>query len=602
MTCRTLVSLGHSRLFALGVVPFLGAACAHTPLPSRYGEVRLENLRQLTSSGTNAGAHWTYDGKRLVVQHKNGPEVPCDQILELDPRSGALVELFHGPGSATGAYALPGDERILFSFFNKRTTPERDVTCPVSRTSQIYSVKRDGSDPLPLEPGAPTAYNAEAKTCKDGSVVFTSDRDGDLDLYVGKLDRFGTMIHPRRITQELGYDGGAVFSPDCKRIAWQAARPRTRKERAEYGRFLSQHLVSTSPTAEIWVANADGSQARQVTRLGGSNLAPAFTPDGKKILFASDLRKPGSGDFDLYLIDIGGTRLERVTRSGRFESFPSFSPDGKRLAFSSMRGTSQRGETQVFVADWIERPDRSLEWEDESPADRLQAVINQLRSSETRGRAHSWIKERLIQLGLTTVEATSRISGRTRGACSASQFPLVISARLDPSRLDRPESLSGVAGLLELARRATSQPQRFPGCLWFTVITGEENGAAEAVALPTHAKAILSLERIGRMEGNHAFLTETRTTPGWKSLVQRACEAEGLRCTDGGAGLSPKNQGNLSLKGVPKLHFTGSPEFYEGDDQRPRDADETINATGAIQVIDLAARIIESVFQGRASL
>jgi Tol biopolymer transport system component len=117
--------------------------------------------------------------------------------------------------------------------------------------------------------------------------------------------------------------------------------------------LLERGLVRPS-RLEIWVAKADGSDARQVTRLGGANFAPSFHPDGKRIIFASNQPDPRSRNFDLYLVNLDGTGLEAVTASGEFDGFPMFSPDGKRLVFASNRNATQPGETNVFVADWAE--------------------------------------------------------------------------------------------------------------------------------------------------------------------------------------------------------------------------------------------------------
>jgi Tol biopolymer transport system component len=43
-----------------------------------------------------------------------------------------------------------------------------------------------------------------------------------------------------------------------------------------------------------------------------------------------------------------------VTYSPEFDGFPMFSPDGKKLVFASNRNAAQRGDTNVFIADWAE--------------------------------------------------------------------------------------------------------------------------------------------------------------------------------------------------------------------------------------------------------
>ncbi len=104
---------------------------------------------------------------------------------------------------------------------------------------------------------------------------------------------------------------------------------------------------------EIFVMNADGSNVRQVTTLGKASFAPYFHPDGKRIIFSTNVHDPKGRDFDLYLIDVDGSGLERVTWNPTFDGFPMFSPDGKKLVWASNRNARERGETNIFIADWV---------------------------------------------------------------------------------------------------------------------------------------------------------------------------------------------------------------------------------------------------------
>jgi Tol biopolymer transport system component len=157
----------------------------------------------------------------------------------------------------------------------------------------------------------------------------------------------------RRITHRVGYDGGAFFSPDGNKIVWRAAYPLTAADTADYFNLLARRLVRPAKV-ELWVANADGSQARQITHLGGANFAPYFFPDGKRIIFSSNFKSPHSGAFDLYIVNIDGTGLEQVTTSPEFDSFPMFNPDGKQLVWASSRHGRESGEIDLFIADWVE--------------------------------------------------------------------------------------------------------------------------------------------------------------------------------------------------------------------------------------------------------
>ena len=180
-------------------------------------------------------------------------------------------------------------------------------------------------------------------------MVFTSTRDGDLDLYKVRLDGTGLQ----RLTRTPGYDGGAFFSPDGKKIVYRASRPAPGPEEDDYRALLERKLVR--PTRlEIWVMNADGTDQHQVTHVGAANFAPFFHPDGKRIIFASNVKDPRGPNFDLYLVNDDGTGLEQVTTYDGFDGFPMFSPDGRRLVFASGRNGKKVRETNVFIADWVE--------------------------------------------------------------------------------------------------------------------------------------------------------------------------------------------------------------------------------------------------------
>ena len=136
------------------------------------------------------------------------------------------------------------------------------------------------------------------------------------------------------------------------RLCSGAARLAEPKELADYQSLLKDELWRPT-TLEIFVMNRDGSNLRQVTKLGGANFAPAWHPDGKRIIFASNIKDPKGRNFDIFLINLDGTGLEQVTFNSTFDGFPMFSPDGKRLVFASNRGAKSEGETNVFVADWV---------------------------------------------------------------------------------------------------------------------------------------------------------------------------------------------------------------------------------------------------------
>jgi len=318
-------------------------------------EIHLNDFRQLTFGGENAEAYWSPDSQELSFQSTR-PPYECDQIFRMSvasPENPVLVST--GVGRTTCAHFTADAERILYSsthLDSEACPPVPDFSqgyvWPLYDSFDIFSALPDGSELIRLTDTG--EYDAEATVCAvDGSIVFTSTRDGDLELY--RMDADGSSV--RRLTRTPGYDGGAFFSADCSQIVWRASRPQEGDELADYQRLLAQNLVRPS-RLEIFVADADGSYVRQVTDLGAASFAPFFFPAGDRVVFSTNHGDARGREFDLWAVDVDGSDLERVTYAPGFDGFPVFSPDGKWLAFSSNRNQGADGETNVFVARWQE--------------------------------------------------------------------------------------------------------------------------------------------------------------------------------------------------------------------------------------------------------
>ena len=345
-------------------------------------EIHLADVRQLTFGGENAEAYWSFAGDKLVFQTTREGHA-CDVIMTMAADGADQTLVSTGTGRTTCAYFLPGDQEIVYS-----STHHVAAECPPPPDRSkgyvwalydydVYRAPAGGGEPRKLTDRA--GYDAEATVCgKDGSILFTSDRDGDLELY--RMDADGGNV--KRLTSTPGYDGGAFFSADCSKIVWRASRP-DGEALADYRRLLADGLVRPSKL-EIFVANADGSEPRQVTYLDAASFAPYFFPSGDRILFSTNYGDPKGREFDLWAVDVDGTDLERVTYSPGFDGFPMFSPDGKTLAFGSNRNQAKEGDTNVFVARWVDAPPAVGE---ESPADRFAAAVAYLADDALGGRA-----------------------------------------------------------------------------------------------------------------------------------------------------------------------------------------------------------------------
>src|SRR5919108_3626915 len=325
-------------LIATATLSVAVVACARRAphINAEAGERHLVNIRQLTFGGQNAEAYWSADGTKLIFQSERDGR-SCDQQFVMDADGRNLRRVSNGTGKTTCGYFFDRDRRIFFS-----STHHADPACPprpdfsrgyVWRLDpfDIYTANADGADPRRLTHW--NAYTAEGTLSPDGSrIVFTSTKDGDLEIYTMRTD--GSDV--RRLTATPGYDGGAFFSPDGSKIVYRAHHPSDSASLTQYRSLLAQGLVR--PTLmEIWIMNADGGDQRQVTSLGGANFAPFFTPDGRRIIFASNHTDPRGRAFDLYFVNLDGSGLERVTTHPEFDSFPMFSPDGRKLVWASNR-------------------------------------------------------------------------------------------------------------------------------------------------------------------------------------------------------------------------------------------------------------------------
>lgn len=330
---------------ALALIMFMTRALAGTV--SAIGP-HLDGIRQLTTEGDGGEPYFSFDGRRIIFQAKRDGR-QYDQIYTMNADGTAQQLVSTGLGRATCSYFFPDGSKILYA-----STHERKDEAPAppqgygkggrydwsfDSAFDIYVADLSGKILRKLvdSPG----YDAEATISPRGDrVVFTSDRDGDLEVYSMKLD--GSDL--KRLTFEKGYDGGAFYSPDGTRIVYRGSR--TEDYRA----------------LQIYVMNADGSGKRQLTNGGGTSFAPSWHPDGHRIVFSSNMNAPADnrGDFDIYLLDLDasqgapGAHPVKLTDFTGFDGFPVFSPDGRKLAFASNRAGVSIYQTSIFIADFVE--------------------------------------------------------------------------------------------------------------------------------------------------------------------------------------------------------------------------------------------------------
>ena len=328
------------------------------------GEKHFARLWKISTGGENAEGYWSFAGDRVSLQRRNPEEgVDCDRIYVTDKKTGELSLVSNGRGVTTCAFFMPGDREVIYA----STHAQADSCPPPPDRSRGYvwtlhpeyeifvkDLDRGVLTQFTDSPG----YDAEATVSPKGDrVVFTSTRSGDLELWTSALDGSDLL----QVTDTPGYDGGAFFSHSGDQLIFRATEfspeGTTDEERdqaiAEYQALLTENLVRPS-SMELFVIDADGSNRRQLTRLGGANWAPFFTPDDSAVLFCTNHHTDNAREFDIFRIDVESGDLEQITTYEGFDSFPMFSPDGNWLLFSSNRGGQTEGETSLYLAEWVD--------------------------------------------------------------------------------------------------------------------------------------------------------------------------------------------------------------------------------------------------------
>lgn len=354
------------------------------------GEKHFANLRQLTFGGENAEAYFNADGTEIIFQTtRDGFQ--CDQIFRMDADGANQRLVSTGEGRTTCSYIFPDQPKILYSSSHAtmKTCPpkpdhSRGYVWPLLPDFDIYVAGPNGENPTAL--AAHEGYDAEAVVAPTGDgIVWTSTRSGDIDIWFMNPD--GTGI--KQLTNEVGYDGGPFFSLDGQKIVYRANHPTDPAKLKDYKDLLADDLVRPS-VMDLRTMKRDGSDKKTILSNGAANFAPYWHPDGKRIIFASNLDDPGGRNFDLYMIDEDGSNLRRITFNPSFDAFPMFSHDGKHVIFASNRHGSQEGETNVFVAEWTDDVDAGveggLEGDSVFQADTWKSFVAELAAPELKGR------------------------------------------------------------------------------------------------------------------------------------------------------------------------------------------------------------------------
>jgi Tol biopolymer transport system component len=310
----------------------------------------LKNIRQLTTDFVRAGeGYFSPDGKQIIFQaEEKGTGNPFYQIFVMDLAKGSFRRVSPGAGRTTCAYFRPDGKKIIFASSHadpdakkhyaeeytkreeeKKTGKRRPYVWDFDPYMDIYEANPDGSELKNLT--NTKGYDAEGAYSADGKrIVFCSNRDGNLELYI--MDADGKNV--RKLTNAPNcYNGGPFFSPDGNRVIFRSDR-----KKKDY--------------LQIYVINADGTEERALTDTNGVNWGPYWYKDGTHIIYsAADHSDPTQRpNYDLWWLNIKTGKKVRITFAPGADVLPVFSPDYKQLMWTSTRDGRQ--PAQLFIADF----------------------------------------------------------------------------------------------------------------------------------------------------------------------------------------------------------------------------------------------------------
>jgi hypothetical protein len=265
-----------------------------------------------------------------------------------------LVMLAGAAATAPAAWAtFPGPLNVPFPGLNGRLAYEAGR----GATSNIRSIQ-----PLAMQPDAAlTSAGADnwdaAWSPNAAQIAFTSDRDGDAEIYLMNAD--GT--EKIRLTNDPASDTDPTFSPDGTQLAFtstrdgqpeiyvMAAAPGSAQTRLTADPAIDQQ-ADWSPDGtriafesnrdgnmEIYTMNPDGGDVTRLTFNPGADADASWHPDGRSIAFASG----AGGGVDIFTLRPGTAGRTQLT-DGAYAQFPAWSPDGKQIAFTSFNETRVR--------------------------------------------------------------------------------------------------------------------------------------------------------------------------------------------------------------------------------------------------------------------
>lgn len=212
---------------------------------------------------------------------------------------------------------------------NSKEPPQKKEQGKIAfaKDNNIYLMDADGKNQIKLTATNEDRYPAWSPDGK--KIAFMSNRDGNYEIYILNIESVIKDIDDKEQKNLTNKEGAWDGDP-----AWSPDGKKIAFASTRDGNY------------EIYLIDVDGKNVKRLTESKGDDRFPNWSQDGKKIVFMSESKKSGSPE--IYIMDADGKNPKQLTNNTHNEWSPVYSPDGKKIVFGSDR---EKNKPAIYIMD-----------------------------------------------------------------------------------------------------------------------------------------------------------------------------------------------------------------------------------------------------------